>query len=339
MHLVCGEALYDVFLEQDVESDDSAILRAVAGGAPFNIAVGLARLGAPVALATDISSDALGQRLAARIAAEGINPEMLRRTAPATPMAMVSVGDSGVPSYSFSGLREPVFAPDIAAVMAQHGRITNLHIGSVALVLPTSSSTLRTLARDLGREVAISFDPNVRLTVEPDTRRWREVIETTRAHAHLVKVSEEDIQLVYGNVDPEELCSSWVSAPTELVVLTQGARGATFFTPNLRALRFVTGRSNVVDTVSAGDSFMSALLAAMADRGHLTPGTIAAMSEDDIVAVGEFATTAAALTCSRRGPVPPYRDEVLAALTREFGKGPQPDTSGPSPAAAGSYSG
>jgi fructokinase len=312
MHLVCGEALYDVFVEPESRADDGRItLQAVAGGSPFNVAIGLARLGVRVALATDLAQDSLGMRLADRLAKEGVCDRLLRRSATATALAFVTLGSEGTPSYEFRGLHDATFAPEDAAVAAQHSEITNLHIGSIALILPRSSDRLLALARRLKSEALISLDPNVRLTIEPDPVRWRQAIETVRPLAHVVKVSEEDLASLYGDgVDCEHVCVRWLSDETELVVLTRGNGGAKIFTRANAPLLVPAIPVPVVDTVGAGDSFMAALLARLSQKGRLTTAAIATQTTRELEDLGEYAALAAALTCSRRGPALPSSVEM-----------------------------
>jgi fructokinase len=318
VHLVCGEALYDIFVDGDSASDNGEItLHAFSGGSPFNIAIGLARLGLPVALATEVANDVLGERLISRLAAEGVSDWFVRRTAPNTALAFVTLGDEGAPSYHFSGLRDAAFAPESRSVVEQMNEITNLHLGSVALVLPQSSAPLRDLARDLCGQLLISLDPNVRLAVEPDPARWREAIESIRPYAHVVKVSEEDVALAYGsNVEPEQLCQRWLSDGTELVVLTRGNRGSTMFARTGRPLAIPALAVPVADTVGAGDSFMAALLAGLARSGASTPEAIAGKDAAALKNLGNYASAAAALTCSRRGPSLPRLNELERLAAR-----------------------
>jgi fructokinase len=321
MHLVCGEALFDIFVECEPANDAQEItLRAISGGSPFNVAIGLARLEIPVALATDIAADPLGDRLVGRIGYEGVKGHFIRRTAPTTALAFVTVGANGAPAYDFSGLRDATFAPDPRSVIAESGGISNLHIGSIALVLPQSSERLLTLARDLCDVMLISLDPNVRLSIEPDPLRWREAIESARPCCHIIKISEEDIELAYGpSIGPDQLCQGWLTEKTELVVLTRGSAGAKMFTRAIEPISIEAMNVCVRDTVGAGDSFMAALLARLALKDACTPEAIADLNSEVLADVGRYASAAAALTCSRRGPALPRLSEVdeLIALFGE----------------------
>ena len=318
MHLICGEALYDVFVEPEAADSAAEInLSARGGGSPYNVAVGLARLGVRVALLSDIARDGLGERLAQRMAAEGISDRFLKRSAPATALAFVTLGADGVASYSFSGLHDADLGPDFKSVMANQGDITNLHLGSIALVLPRSANALLDLASRLSSHTLVSLDPNVRLAIEPNPSRWRKAIEAARSLAHVVKVSEEDLALAYGKyADPERVCKQWLSGRTVLVALTRGSAGATLLTRALEPISIAAMSVSTVDTVGAGDAFMAALLGRLTQKASLTAEAIATLEIADLQDLGQFAAAAAALTCSRRGPALPHYAEVDALAAR-----------------------
>ena len=104
MYLVCGEALFDFFSEDDPSGQASKLnYKAIAGGSPFNVAVGLRRLGIEAALFGGVSTDFLGQRLLQVLRNEGVNPQFLVEFAAPTTLAMVAVGADGSPQYSFRG--------------------------------------------------------------------------------------------------------------------------------------------------------------------------------------------------------------------------------------------
>lgn len=316
MHLVCGEALYDVFPGTDLpDTMGQATLRAVAGGSPFNVAIGLCRLGVPAALASDIARDPLGDHLAATMQADGVSDLLLRRSARRTALALVATDRDGVPAYTFVGLDDAIYAPTKAAVAAAAGSIGGIHLGSIAIVLPASADRLLDLARRFADDVLISLDPNVRLSIVPDAALWRAAIDRLRIFAHVIKVSDEDIRHLYGAAaDPAEICRHWLNDRTALVVLTQGAAGASLFTRFAGRIDLAAVPVAVADTVGAGDSFMAALLASLLRQGWRTPGSIARLDAAALQAIGAEAVHAAALTCSRRGPALPRLDELAVFM-------------------------
>lgn len=306
MHLVCGEALYDVFVDDPEPAlGHELVLKALAGGSPFNVAIGMARLGARVGLASDLARDVLGDRLVAQLIQEGVADLFWRRSAATSALAIVATDDAGHPNYSFSGLEQAVYYPAAGSVEPIEATISGLHLGSIATVLPHSSGLLLDLAQRLADHALVSLDPNIRLSIVPEPATWIRAIEDLRGFCHLIKVSEEDIVALYGDIDPDAACRAWLTDRTALVVLTRGAQGATMFTRAVGRVEIPSANTVVVDTVGAGDSFMAALLSTLTKKGWVTSEAIASLNARQLFSLGTYAAIAASVTCSRRGPMLP----------------------------------
>ncbi len=312
MYLICGEALYDVFVDpMNVDVRRKINLSAKAGGSPYNVSIGLARLGCPVALATEIATDTLGRHLEARLESEGVDRRFLRRTAKATPLAMVDVDSSGTPRYVFYGLQDLLFHPPLATVAKQWGSLHGVHVGSVPIVSSTSSEQLLKLVAAAPAKVLVSFDPNIRLAIEPDAGRWREAVERFRQLAHLIKVSEEDLINLYGPAaDIDSIAAGWLGSRCSLVAVTRGGAGATYYARTAGRVQIQAVPVVVADTVGAGDSFQAAMLAWLAENRRASPSELAALTAQEIAGLGHFAAQAAAATCRQRGPEFPYRKSL-----------------------------
>ena len=307
MILVCGEALFDIFLGPASGDDEgSVMLRGLAGGSAFNVAVGLARLGRSVALATQLSDDLLGKSLAKMLTREGVDLTFVRHTSDPTPLALVETGAGG-PRYTFHGVREMRLDP--AQCPSRDDRITGIHVGSMSVISGRSSERLLDLMADAGGRL-VSFDPNVRLAVKPDPGLWRSQVDRFRRYANLVKVSLEDVEAVYGaGCDAEQIVSGWVTGETKIVVLTLGAQGSVLFSCSGR-LEIPADPVAVVDTVGAGDTFQAALLCWLGENDIVDAGALGSLSAEKLRSMAAFATSAAALTCSRRGANMPRRAEL-----------------------------
>ncbi|TAL85355.1 MAG: carbohydrate kinase [Rhodanobacter sp.] len=308
MFLICGEALYDVFTES--AAGNTLPMRARPGGSPFNVAIGLARLGSAAALLGGLSNDALGQHLVDILQREGVCPDYLMRRPERTTLSMVALDANGVAQYTFYGEHGADRAPQQTDLPALQPGVHCLHMGSYTLVTEPIASAMLTLARrERGRRM-LSLDPNVRPTVEPDMSRWRDQVEAMAALAHLVKVSEEDLQLLYPQVTPEGVARRWLEGGTRLVVVTLGGDGAMALSSTLQA-RVAGKQVAVADTVGAGDSFQAALLHQLPNFAALdaVSSNVEAMSR-----LLEFAVTAAGITCTRPGADPPTLPQVEAAL-------------------------
>lgn len=309
MLVVCGEALIDVFVEDGGEDPGSVRLRSVAGGSPFNVAIGLARLGRKVALATHLFDDRLGQALERKLLNEGVNLELVRRTSGATPLAMVEVDCRGVPQYAFHGLEDLCVHPEVPA--DAYALSKAIHFGSFPIVFERSATPLLNLVSNAGQRL-ISFDPNVRLSVEPNAGLWRRQIDQFRRKAHLVKVSMEDLAIYGGTGDADRIAESWVEDETQIVVLTKGEHGCTVFSRSSDPIVIAALQTTVVDTVGAGDAFMAGLLYWLHRAGCALKHKLAAMSEEQLRAMARFASCAAALACRRQGPNLPFLSELDA---------------------------
>lgn len=316
MHLICGEALYDVFVNGESHGAGGEVaLQAVPGGSPFNVAIGMARLGRQVGFASDLATDFLGDRIAAQLVQEGVSDMFLRRSATTTALAIVATDEVGKPSYSFSGLEQAIYCPVPESINQHEKGISGIHVGSIATVLPNSSVQLCDLVRRFADRALISFDPNIRLSVVPDHGVWRQAIEHIRPFCHVVKVSEEDIATLFADVDQDALCRSWLGDRTALVALTKGPDGAVLFTRGAGRITIPLVETVVADTVGAGDSFMAALLSMLIRMGWVSSEAIAQLDAEQLRSLGSFAALAASVTCSRRGPVLPTSSE-LEPLTR-----------------------
>ena len=308
MFLICGEALYDLFVEE--ETPAGLRIDARIGGSPFNVAVGLARLGRPAALLTGVSTDALGDRLASALEAEGVATRFLARMPNPTTLAVVALGPEGEPRYTFYG--EGAADRSLAGehLPALPDSVACLHFGSFSLVVDPTASTLLALAEGERGRRFISLDPNVRANVAPDLARWRGRIERFARSADLVKLSEEDLGHLDPTADPDRLAEAWLGQGARIVVLTRGAAGAALWTRAGR-VEHPGFAVEVADTVGAGDAFQAALLCRLDETGRLVAAADASpMTEREAGRLLAFACDTAARSCARRGAGFPRRAEL-----------------------------
>lgn len=313
MILVCGEALIDLFVDNATGAALPA--RAVAGGSPFNTAVGLARLGIGAGFLGGLSTDSFGHHLARCLSREGVDLSYAVRSERLTTLSVVATDSGGHPAYAFHGEGKAdrvLTSNDLPARLP--ASIAALVFGSYTLAVEPVGAALLALAQREARHRPISLDPNLRPGVIGDLAAWRVRFEAFLATATLVKASDEDIALGYGpEPDIDRVAADWLARGPSLVVVTRGEKGALAYTRTHR-LEVPGRRVAVIDTVGAGDSFHAALLAWLQRAGALTFGGIAALQPAKLTEALTYATTAAALTCSRRGADLPNLAEVAARL-------------------------
>ena len=198
MLMICGEALLDVF--QGAETRTGMALDANVGGSPFNLAVGLARLGQPAAFFSAISTGFAGERLMRTLVAEGVDIQAVARLEAPTTLSLIGLDANGVPSYAFygEGCADRLVTTDHLRHVPSELALVNL--GSYATVLEPVASTQRALVeRERARGACgalIAYDPNIRLNVEPDLARWRDQLDWMLPRTDLLKVSDEDLGLL-----------------------------------------------------------------------------------------------------------------------------------------------
>lgn len=307
MFLVCGEALMDVFPRE--ETSTGMALDARAGGSPFNVAVGLARLGQPVSFFGALSRDFLGERLMAVLRAEGVDTAAVVRVDAPTTLGLVGAGPQGLPSYTFHGNGGADRQLGIDALQSLSTPIDALQLGSFATVVEPIGSTLRKLVEREHVHSLVSYDPNIRLRVEPDLACWRSALRWMLPRTHLLKISEEDLSLLVPDASQQQFAADALEQGVQLVVVTRGIDGAQAWTASTAASVSAVPVP-VVDTVGAGDTFQAALLTWLAERRLLLPRACGSLSARELEAALGFAAHAASITCARRGADLPHRHEL-----------------------------
>lgn len=311
MYLVCGEALFDFFSEDDASGLASKVnFKAIAGGSPFNVAVGLRRLGVDAALFAGLSTDYLGRRLQQVLRDEDVRPDYLVDFAAPTTLAMVAVGANGSPQYSFRGegcadrQLKPQHLPELGP------EVRGLHIGSFSLVVQPIADTLLALVRRESGKRLISLDPNVRLNPEPNIDLWRSRVATLVELADLIKVSDEDLSLLYPGQEPQRVIEGWLQHRCQVVFLTRGGEGATVFSRAHGSWSVPACSVKIADTVGAGDTFQAALITWLTEQQMDSVEGVQSLAREHIDGMLKFAVQAAALTCSKTGPDLPYRQQL-----------------------------
>jgi fructokinase len=307
--LVCGEAIVDLFVSID---DGTMRAQPVLGGSPYNVAIGLARLGVTTSFFGGLSSDIFGAAIRSRLVAEGVGVAHAVESARLTTISVVGKDTDGQPAYAFHGEDKADRSIDVADLPKELDKDTRaIVMGSFTLAVePVASAHLALARREAGKRL-ISIDPNLRPTVIPDLARWRRQFAEFLPDAGIIKASDEDLGIAFPGMSHREVTANWFAAGAALCVITHGAKGAVAWRPGRDPI-VETGRPvETVDTVGAGDSFHAALLARLDQYGLLSREGVAALDDAHVSEVLAFAVTAAAITCSRRGADPPRLAEML----------------------------
>ena len=318
MFVICGEALIDMFIESNEQTNSYQFpVNACVGGSPFNVAIGLARLGKPVSLLTGLSTDLFGERLKEVLISEGVSQQFIAEKQHPTTVAFIEKDNHGVPSYLFLGNG----AADRALTLEDVDLSTEIpkciHLGSYTIVTQPTADSLLALARQYSGKCLISLDPNIRSIVEPNMKLWQERVEELIPLADILKVSDEDLGLLYPNTNPEEVIKTWLATGLRLAVLTKGSDGSILYSAHSQVL-IETPKVLVEDTVGAGDTYQAAILdcvGSLIDEFGLNQWH-EQLSKDALHKIGEYAAAAAAITCSRQGADLPSKTEVLDFMTK-----------------------
>lgn len=308
--LVAGESLVDLI------PVGLTTFEAVLGGSPYNTAIGLGRLAVPTGFAGRISTDAMGEALVAQLQQSEVGLDFVARTPQPSPLAFVTRGTAATGArYSFY-LGSTAYDGPSTVASEWTASVAHLHIGSFSATDGALGKAALAAFRNAPGLGTTSYDPNIRPMVVPSQPETLKLVEERVLLSTVVKVSEEDLDWLYPGRDPHASAARWASQGPRIVVLTRGSTGSTAFFGG-HSLSVAAPPITVADTVGAGDSFMSGLLAAMFEDGAL--GQKAAAEGSALLATTvarwvRFATMASAITCTRKGANPPTRAEVLAAL-------------------------
>lgn len=306
MILCCGEALIDM-LPRETAANEAAFAP-YAGGAVFNTAIALGRLGVKAGFFSGLSTDLFGQILTDTLAASHVETGLAARSARPTTLAFVKLvnGQATYAFYDENTAGRLLGTDDLPHLPAE---ISTLFFGGISLVNDPAASTYATLqAREAPHRVTM-IDPNIRPGFISDQASYRARIGAMLANADIIKISDEDLHWLEGAGDLEDLARGLLSRGPKVVFLTEGAKGARAITATQN--RFVAGQKvTVADTVGAGDTFNAGALAALNAAGVLSKTALTTLSDDTLDAALSLGNRAAAITVSRAGANPPWAHEL-----------------------------
>lgn len=308
--LVLGECVADAFVTPaPADAPGPAVgLEVLPGGGPANTAVALGRLGTPTRFLGRLSGDVFGRLFRTHLRDSGVDLDAVVAAAQSSTLAIADLDDEGRADYSFhaEGAADWQWT-DAELAAAAAGDAACLHTGSLALVRPPGHDAVERLLLAVRPRATVSIDPNVRpLLVDPAEYRRR--LPGWCAAADILRLSDDDLAHLLPGAGLEEAADAFHGHGTRLVVITLGADGVLASLDGVRT-RVDTPRTEVVDTVGAGDAFMAGLLHALHGAGALG-GRLSELDVPGLEAALRFGTRVAAATCAVRGANPPWAGQL-----------------------------
>lgn len=315
-----GEALIDfVSCETGVTLAEALSFEKAFGGAPANVAVDLARLGVEVGFIGKVGDDEFGRFLADSLRKEAVSTEgLVFDSLVRTTLAFISLTKEGERDFMF--YRHPgsdmlLRQEEIDRKILDSTRI--VHFGSLSLTHePARSAVLNVVASCRRQGTLISFDPNLRLSLWLSREEARVQINKALEYADIVKLSEDELVFLTGNIEPETACRRIFRNPIKLIFVSLGKKGCYYFNGESEG-RVEGFEVEVVDTTGAGDGFTAAVLAnllPLVQEGR----DLRELTSSELLGMGRFANAVGATIVGKRGAVSgsPYWEEVMDFLSK-----------------------
>lgn len=305
MILCCGEALIDMLPRTSTEGE--ACYAPYAGGAVFNTAIALGRLGAETGFYSGIAQDMMGDLLTETLVNSKVDTSAVVYSDRPSTVAFIKLVD-GQATYAFydeNTAGRMLSKDDLPTEVAAD----TLFFGGISLPVDPCGATYEALCHREAANKVIMIDPNIRPGFIRDEATYRARIEGMLAVADIIKVSDEDLTWLFGEGDMMDHARKLISNGAKLVCITEGAKGSYGITAE-NVVFVEAQKATVVDTVGAGDTFNAGVLASLQSAGKLTKAAVAELDEDTIRTALSLGNRAAAVTVSRAGANPPWSNEL-----------------------------
>lgn len=306
MILTCGDTLIDMLPRQLATGED--VYLPVAGGALFNTAIALGRLGQQAGLVTGISTDMFGEQLLQTLIDSQVSTDYCIRTHRPTTMAYVKLID-GDAHYHFvdeNSAQRMVLPADVPAL---DSAVSTLHFGCLAMIAEPCGTTFEQYMQQHAPDKVISFDANIRPSFITDEGAYRNRLFRIFAISDIIKLSEEDFAWLDMKQSFDDFAEDCLQQGASLVILTQGGDDVIYYSRHGKhscAVKPVP----IVDTVGAGDVFNAGVLASLAEQGVLSKKSLAHITAEQLQNAIQLGIDVAALTVQKTGATPPWREEL-----------------------------
>lgn len=305
--MACGDALIDFVPTRSVEGRE-AVMPAV-GGSCLNVAIGMARLGAPTGFVGGISTDLFGRMIAEHASASNVTLDLATRGDHQTTLAFVRIV-AGESHYAFYDAETATRNWTYRRGSIPFDTVEAVHVGSTTLVNDQGAAETNALIADARASSTISFDPNCRPNLVKDKPVYLARMIEFAASADLIKMSDVDFAYLFGDEPYHQRASTLLGQGASLVVITRGSHGAIAWHAGAGQIEVMAPRVDVADTIGAGDSFQAALLFALYEQGRIARERLKEISSDELRRALSFAANCAGLTCTRPGADPPWSHEI-----------------------------
>ncbi len=305
MILCCGEALIDMLPDSTKAGDAAFVPRT--GGAVFNTAIALGRLGVETGFYSGLSQDFFGDMLQDALQNSHVDSTLATISNCPTTLAFVRLVD-GQAQYTFydentaGRMLTPKDLPHLP------DNIRTLFFGGISLVSEPCGSTYEALMMREAERITM-LDPNIRPGFITDKAAYRARLDRMMAQADIVKLSDEDLHWLFGEDDLQQMAQDVIAKGALIVFVTEGAKGAWAFTKTHHV--FIPAKAvKVVDTVGAGDTFNAGVLASLSQQGLLEKSALQSIGKPALTAALTYGNRAAAITVARAGANPPWKKEL-----------------------------
>lgn len=316
--LCAGEVLLD-FLSKNPGAGlgETTLFEKRPGGSPFNIAVGLRRLGVPVAFLGKVGTDEFGDALFSYLASEGIETRfVVRSPGTKTSLAFAAIDKHGKPVFRFYRDNAADVSLKITEIPDINPQDFSLyHCGSISLLEEPSASTyLEIFTQFVKSGVKTSFDPNIRRSLIKNEKNYRMLLNEIISNADIIKLSDEDLEYITSEKNPEKAVNKLHTKNNAVIFVTLGSKGSLVCKD--KEISHVPGYNvKVLETTGCGDSFMAAVLSHMY---KLNSEEFVRLSIMELEKIAKFANAEAAIVATRYGAANsmPYKREVETFLLK-----------------------
>lgn len=305
--IIClGEALID-FIPTD---ETNLVYEKCPGGAPTNVAVGLAKLGADTAFVGKVGNDVLGRFLRQTLKDYKVDVSQIILSGEAkTGLTFVTLDSNGERNFDFyiePSADQLLREDEVDETFFENQSL--LHIGSISLIRePVRGATRRAIRLAKENGMRLSFDPNIRMALWEDERQARDAIINVMPDIDILKVSEEELEFITDCTEIGNGIQELKKYGIPLIFVTQGTEGSMVFSEEA-SVRVPAMKVDAVDTTGAGDAYVSGMLF---ELNQLDP-ELKAITRDEMARIGNFASVSGALAASQKGAMTalPGLDEV-----------------------------